>query len=146
MQIQERLKTTRDRKKSYADKRRKPLDFNVGDRVLVKVLTWKGVVRFDRKRKLAPRYVGPFKIMERVGPATYRLKLPQELSGIHDTFYVSNLKKFLANGNLHVPFEEIKIDDKLHFVEEPVEIEREDQFKNKYPHLFATTSSAAITG
>ncbi|GKE13627.1 hypothetical protein Tco_1417178 [Tanacetum coccineum] len=121
MQIKERLKTTKDRKKSYADKRRKPFDFNVGDRVLVKVLTLKGVVRFGRKRKLAPRYVGPFDIVERVGPVAYRLRLPQELSGIHDTFHVSNIKKCLADANLHVPFKEIKIVDKLHIVEEPVE-------------------------
>ncbi|GKC03005.1 putative reverse transcriptase domain-containing protein [Tanacetum coccineum] len=74
---------------------------------------------------------------------TYHLRLPQELSCIHDTFHVSNLKKCLADSDLQVPLEEIKIDDKLYFMEEPVEIvDREDQFKVKYPHLFATTSSA----
>ncbi|GJX78830.1 putative reverse transcriptase domain-containing protein [Tanacetum coccineum] len=144
MQIKERLKTARDRQKSYADKRHKPFEFNVGDHVLLKVSSWKGVVRFGRKEKLAPR------------------------------FYVSNLNKCLADASLQVPLEEIEIDDKLHFVEEPIEIvdrevkklkrkriplvkvrwnsqrgveftwEREDQFKAKYPHLFATTSSAAI--
>ncbi|GKB83666.1 putative reverse transcriptase domain-containing protein [Tanacetum coccineum] len=96
--IKERLKTTRDRQKSYADKRHKPLDFNIGDRVTLKVSPWKGVVCFDRKGKLAPRYVGPFEIVKRVGPAAYRLRLPQELSSIHDTFHVSNLKKSLASG------------------------------------------------
>ncbi|GJU64725.1 putative reverse transcriptase domain-containing protein [Tanacetum coccineum] len=78
-QIKERLKTARSRQKSYADKRRKPLEFKVGDRVLLKVSPWKGVVRFGKKGKLAPRYVGPFEIIERVGPVAYRLKLPQEL-------------------------------------------------------------------
>ncbi|GKB98732.1 putative reverse transcriptase domain-containing protein [Tanacetum coccineum] len=79
-QIKERLKTARSRQKSYADKRRKPLEFKVGDRVLLKVSPWKGVVRFGKKGKLAPRYVGPFEIIERVGPVAYRLKLPQELN------------------------------------------------------------------
>nr|GEW45913.1 putative reverse transcriptase domain-containing protein [Tanacetum cinerariifolium] len=72
--------------------------------------------------KLAPRYVGPFKILERIGPVAYRLRLPKELIGVHDTFHVSNLKKHLGNANLHVPLNEIKIDKSLHFVEEPVEI------------------------
>ncbi|GKE77293.1 hypothetical protein Tco_1543413 [Tanacetum coccineum] len=76
----------------------------------------------DRDSKLSPRYVGPFEVVERVGPVAYRLRLPQELIGIHDTFHVSNLKKILADVNLHVPLEEIKIDDKLRFVEEPIEI------------------------
>ncbi|GJX73572.1 hypothetical protein Tco_0312167 [Tanacetum coccineum] len=113
---------TRDSQKSYADKRRKPLEFNVGDRVLLKVSSWKGVVRFGKKGKLAPRYVRPFEIMECIGPVAYRLRLPQELSCIHDTFHVSNLKKCLADTDLQGPLEEIKIDDKLYFVEEPVEI------------------------
>ncbi|GKA73116.1 hypothetical protein Tco_0779332 [Tanacetum coccineum] len=122
MQIKERLKKPRDRQKSYADKRRKPLEFNVGDRVLLKVSPWKGVVRFGRKGKLAPRHVGPFKIVERVGLVAYHLRLPQELSSIHDTFHVSNLKKCLANASLQVPLEEIEINDNLHFVEEPIDI------------------------
>ncbi|GJV24263.1 putative reverse transcriptase domain-containing protein [Tanacetum coccineum] len=73
----------------------KPLEFQVGDKVLLKVSPWKGVVRFGKKGKLSPRYVGPFEIVECVGPVTYRLKLPQELSCVHDTFHVSNLKKML---------------------------------------------------
>ncbi|GKC23578.1 putative reverse transcriptase domain-containing protein, partial [Tanacetum coccineum] len=121
-QIKERLKTTRSRQKSYADNRRKPLEFNVDDRVLLKVSPCIGVVRFGKKRKLAPRYVGPFDIVEQIGPVSYRLRLPHELSSIHDTFHVSNLKKCLADANLHVPLDEIKIDAKLHFVEELVRI------------------------
>ncbi|GJT68520.1 putative reverse transcriptase domain-containing protein [Tanacetum coccineum] len=108
--------------KSYVDNRRKPLEFNVGDKVLLKVSPRKGVVHFGKRSKLSPRYVGPFEIVERVGPVTYWLRLPQELVGVHDTFYVSNMKKCLADVNLHVPLEEVKIDDKLHFVEEPMEI------------------------
>ncbi|GKD68199.1 putative reverse transcriptase domain-containing protein [Tanacetum coccineum] len=106
IQIKERLKTIRDRQKSYVDKRRKPLKFNVGDRVLLKVSPWKGVVHFGRKGKLAPRYVGPFKIVERVNLVAYYLKLPQELNNIHDTFHVLKLNKCLTDASLQVPFGE----------------------------------------
>ncbi|GJX36739.1 putative reverse transcriptase domain-containing protein [Tanacetum coccineum] len=94
----------------------------VGDRVMLKVSPWKGVIRFGKKGKLAPRYVGPFEILKRIGPVAYRLRLPEELSGVHDTFHVSNLKKCFADASLHVPLGEIKIDKTLRFVEEPVEI------------------------
>ncbi|GKA18868.1 hypothetical protein Tco_0698783, partial [Tanacetum coccineum] len=147
---------------------RKPLEFNVGNKVLLKVSPWKGVVHFGKRSKLSSRYVGPFEIIERVGPVAYRLRIPQELIGIHDTFHVSNLKECLAYVILHVPLEEIKIDNRLHFVEEPIEIidcevknlkqsriplvkvhwnsrrgpefswEREDEMKRKYPQLFAS--------
>nr|GEZ10263.1 putative reverse transcriptase domain-containing protein [Tanacetum cinerariifolium] len=122
VQIKERLKVARDRQKSYADKRRKPLEFSVSDKVVLKVLPRKGVVRFGKRSKLSPRYVGSFEIVERISPVAYRLHLPQELIGVHDTFYVSNLKKCLADVNLHVPLDEVNVDDKLHFVEEPIEI------------------------
>ncbi|GKG24197.1 hypothetical protein Tco_0392233, partial [Tanacetum coccineum] len=118
--FKERLKAARHRQKSYADNRRKLLEFEVGDQVLLKVSPWKGVIRFGKKGKLAPRFVGPFEILERVGPVAYRLRLPEELSSEHDTFHVSNLKKCLSDAYLHVPLDEIKIDKILHFVEEPV--------------------------
>ncbi|GKC52654.1 hypothetical protein Tco_1075399 [Tanacetum coccineum] len=86
LQIKDRLKVARDRQKSYADKRRKPLEFSVGDYVLLKVSPWKGVVRFGKKEKLAPRFVGPFEIIEKVGPVDYQLDLHEELNGVHDTF------------------------------------------------------------
>ncbi|GJY89853.1 putative reverse transcriptase domain-containing protein [Tanacetum coccineum] len=92
-QIKDRLKAVCDRQKSYADKKRKPLKFSVGDHVLLKVSTWKGVVRFGKKGKLAPRFVGPFEITKRIGPVAYRLRLPEELNGVHDMFHVSNRKK-----------------------------------------------------
>ncbi|GKE99134.1 putative reverse transcriptase domain-containing protein [Tanacetum coccineum] len=130
-QIKERLKTARSRQKSYADKRRKPLEFKVGDRVLLKVSPWKGVVRFGKKGKLVPRYVGPFEIADCVGPVAYRLKLPQELSCVHDTFHVSNLKKCLADPDVQVPLDEIEIDENLRFVEEPIEIVERDVKKLK---------------
>ncbi|GJS32266.1 hypothetical protein Tco_0530648 [Tanacetum coccineum] len=120
--VKEKPKMERDRQKSYIDYRRKPLEFEVGDRVLLKVMPWKGVVRFGKKGKLAPRYVGPFEIPERIGLVAYKLRLPEELNSMHDTFHVSNLKKCVADANLHVPLNEIKIDKTLCFVEEPVEI------------------------
>ncbi|GJV16177.1 putative reverse transcriptase domain-containing protein [Tanacetum coccineum] len=100
----------------------KPLEFQVGDHVMLKVSPWKGVVRFGKKGKLAPRFVVSFKILERIGPVAYKLRLPEELSSVHDTFHVSNLKKCLADANLHVPLDEIKVDKTLRFVEEPLEI------------------------
>nr|GFA83658.1 putative reverse transcriptase domain-containing protein [Tanacetum cinerariifolium] len=175
VQIKERLKVTQDFQKSYADKRRKPLEFSVGDKVLLKVSPRKGVVRFGKRSKLSPRYVGPFEIVERIGPVAYRLRLPKELTGVHDTFRVSNLKKCLADVNLHVPLGEVKVDDKLRYVEEPIEIldrgvkklkrrwipilkvrwnsqrgpeftwEQEDEMKHKYPHLFASATVGRAT-
>nr|GEV07572.1 hypothetical protein [Tanacetum cinerariifolium] len=120
--IKEKLKAGRDRQNSYSDKRRKPLEFEVGDRVLLRVSPWKGVVGFGKKGKLAPRYVGPFEILKRIGLVAYRLRLHEELNNMHDTFYVSNLKKFLADANLHVALDDIKVDKTLRFFEEPVEI------------------------
>ncbi|GKD67390.1 hypothetical protein Tco_1309498 [Tanacetum coccineum] len=114
--------TARSRQKSYANVRRKPMKFDVGDMVMLKVSPWKGVIRFGKRGKLSPRYVGPFKIIERIGPVAYRLELLEKLCGIHNTFHVSNLKKCLADENLVIPLEEIQLDDKLHFIEEPVEI------------------------
>ncbi|KAI3825144.1 hypothetical protein L1987_06620 [Smallanthus sonchifolius] len=131
------------------------------------VSPWKGVIRFRKKGKLAPRYMGPFMILERIGKVAYKLELPPSLGNVHPTFHVSSLKKFLANENLHIPLDDVRIDETMHFVERPVEImdckikqlkrsripiikvrwestrgpeftwEREDQMKLKYPHLFA---------
>ncbi|GJY87141.1 putative reverse transcriptase domain-containing protein [Tanacetum coccineum] len=118
----EKVKAVRDRQKSYTYNRCKPLEFKVGDRVLLKVSPWKGMIQLRKKGKLSPRYVGPFEILERIGLVAYRLRLLEEFSSVHDTFYVSNLKKCLADANLHVSLDEIKVDKTLHFVEESVEI------------------------
>ncbi|GJY62968.1 putative reverse transcriptase domain-containing protein [Tanacetum coccineum] len=124
--IKQRMQAAQDRQKSYADRKRKPMEFEVGDRVMLKVSPWKGVVRFGKRGKLNPRYVGPFKVLAKVGKVAYRLELPQELSRVHHTFHVSNLKKCYADEPLVMPLEGIHVDDKLQFVEEPVEImERE---------------------
>ncbi|KAD4585763.1 hypothetical protein E3N88_23364 [Mikania micrantha] len=171
VQIRNRMAAARDHQKSYADKRRKPLEFQVGDKVLLKVSPCKGVIRFGKRGKLNPRYIGPFEILKRIGPVAYQLNLPAELDGVHNVFHVSNLKKCLSDETLVVPLDEIQVDEQLRFVEEPVEImdrevkqlkqskipivkvqwnskrgpeftgEREDQMMRKYPHLFKQTTS-----
>ncbi|GJZ31141.1 hypothetical protein Tco_0576188 [Tanacetum coccineum] len=120
--IKQRIQAAHDRQKSYADIKRKPMEFQFGDRVMLKVSPWKGVVRFGKRGKLNPRYVGPFKVLEKVGAVAYKLELPQELSKVYNTFHVSNLKKCYADEPLAVPLDGLHIDDKHHFVEEPVEI------------------------
>nr|GFB29985.1 putative reverse transcriptase domain-containing protein [Tanacetum cinerariifolium] len=173
VQIKQRMQAARDRHKSYANLKRKPMEFQVGNKVTLKVSPWKGVVRFGKRGKLNPRYVGPFKVLERVGDVAYKLDLPEELSRVHNTFHVSNLKKCHADEPLAVPLDGLHFDDKLHFVENPVKImdrevkrlkrsriplvkvrwnckrgleftwEREDQFRKKYPHLFAKTAPSS---
>ncbi|GJT03091.1 putative reverse transcriptase domain-containing protein [Tanacetum coccineum] len=120
--IKQRIQVAQDRQKSYADLKRKPMEFEVEDRVMLKVSPWKGVVQFIKRGKLNPRYVEPFKVLARVGDIAYTLELPQELSRVHPTFHVSNLKKWYADEPLAMPLEGINVDDKLQFVEEPVEI------------------------
>ncbi|GJZ74743.1 putative reverse transcriptase domain-containing protein [Tanacetum coccineum] len=122
VQIKSRIQAARDRQKSYADVRRKPLEFQVGDKVMLKVSSWKGVIRFGKRGKLNPRYIGPFKINAKFETVAYRLELPEQLSQVHNTFHISNLKKFLSNKTLAIPLDEIQINDKLQFVEEPIEI------------------------
>ncbi|GKD22832.1 hypothetical protein Tco_1224535 [Tanacetum coccineum] len=140
---------------------------------MLKVSPWKGVVRFGKRGKLNPRYVGPFKVLAKVGAVAYKLEIPQELSRVHNTFHVSNLKKCYADKPLAIPLDGLHIDDKLHFIEELVEIldcevkrlkqsripiikvrwnsrrgpeftwEREDQFRKKYLHLFTKIASSS---
>ncbi|GJR03369.1 putative reverse transcriptase domain-containing protein [Tanacetum coccineum] len=122
VQIKQRMQAARDRQKSYTDLKRKSMDFQVGDNVMLKVSPWKGVIRFGKWGKLNPRYVGPFKVIEKVGDVTYKLELPEELSRFHNTFHVSNLKKCYADEPLAIPLDGLHFDDKLHFVKDPVEI------------------------
>ncbi|GJV13741.1 putative reverse transcriptase domain-containing protein [Tanacetum coccineum] len=173
IQIKQRMQVARDRQKSYFDLKRKPMEFQVGDKVMLKVLPWKGVVRFGKRGKLNPRYVRPFKVLEMVGSIAYKLELPEELSRVHNTFHVSNLKKCYADEPLAVPLDGLHFDDKLQFVEELVKImdhqvkqlrrscvlilkvqwnsrrgpeftwECEDQFRKKYPHLFTKTAPSS---
>nr|GEU48314.1 reverse transcriptase domain-containing protein [Tanacetum cinerariifolium] len=153
--------------------RRKPLEFEVGDKVMLKVSPWKGVIHFGKRGKLNPCYIGPFKILAKVGMVEYRLELPEKLIRVHSTFYVSNLKKCFSDEPLVISLDDIQIDDKLNFIEEPIEIidrevkrlkqsriptvkvrwnsrrgpeftwKREDQMKKKYPHLFADPTPAS---
>nr|GEY57581.1 retrotransposon protein, putative, Ty3-gypsy subclass [Tanacetum cinerariifolium] len=148
----------RSRQKSYADLKRRLTEFEVGDKVMLKVSPWRGVIRFGKCG---------FKVIERIGPVAYKLELPDKLRGIHDIFYVSNLKRCFVNNDVVIPLDDVQLDEKFHFVEELVEImvrevkrlkqsrisivkvrwnsprrseftwEREDSFNSKYPHLFA---------
>ncbi|GKB88307.1 putative reverse transcriptase domain-containing protein [Tanacetum coccineum] len=122
IQIKQRMQVARDRQKSYADLKCKPMEFQVGDKVMLKVLPWKGVVRFGKWGKLNPGYVGPFKVLERVVDVSYKLELPEKLSRVHNTFHVSNLKKCYADEPLVVPLDGLHFDDKIQFFEEPVEM------------------------
>ncbi|GKD36191.1 hypothetical protein Tco_1251700, partial [Tanacetum coccineum] len=122
IQIKQRIQAARDRQKSYADLKHKPMEFQVGDRVMLKVSPWKGFVHFTKRGKLNPRYVGPFKVLEKVRFVAYKLEFPQELSRVHNTFHVSNFKKCYANEPFVVPLGRLHIDDKLHSVVEPVEV------------------------
>ncbi|GJT08908.1 hypothetical protein Tco_0843370 [Tanacetum coccineum] len=173
VQIRQRLQAARDRQRSYANMRRKPLEISVKNRVMLKVSPRKGVIRFGKRGKLNPWYIGPFKILKRIGPVAYKLELPEELRNVHNTFHVSNLKKCLSDESLVIPMKELRLDDKLNFVEEPVEImdrevkqlrqsripiikvrwnskrgpeftwEREDEIRAKYPHLFSNITPAS---
>ncbi|KAK8560261.1 hypothetical protein V6N12_013061 [Hibiscus sabdariffa] len=120
--IGERLKAASDRQKSYADLKRREIEYAVGDRVFLKVSPWKKVMRFGRKGKLSPRFIGPYEIVERVGPAAYRLLLPPELERIHNVFHVSMLRMYRSDPSHVMPIEEIELNPDLSYDEEPVEI------------------------
>ncbi|KAJ9566252.1 hypothetical protein OSB04_002218 [Centaurea solstitialis] len=164
--IRERLKAAQDRQKSYADKKRRPVEFQVGERVMLKVSPWKGIIRFGKRGKLSPRFLGPFTILEKVGLQAYRLELPPEMDGIHPTFHVCYLRKCLAEEESVIPLSEIRVDTGNRCVEEPEAIlesktkklrhkevtmvkvqwkhhrganvtwEAEEDMKRRYPHLF----------
>ncbi|GKC39392.1 putative reverse transcriptase domain-containing protein [Tanacetum coccineum] len=169
------LVSARDRQKSYVNVKCKPLEFQFGDKVMLKVSPWKWVIHFGKRGKLNPLYIGPFKILAKVGTVAYRLELLEQLSRVHSNFHVSSLKNCLSDETLAIPLDEIQIDDKLHFIEEPVEImdrevkclkqsrilvmqlrwnsrrgrkftwEREDQILKKYSHFFAEPAPSSNT-
>ncbi|GJW72965.1 hypothetical protein Tco_0132335 [Tanacetum coccineum] len=102
IQIKHHLQASRDRQRSYANKTHKPLEFQVGDKVMLKVSPWKGLIRFRKWGKLDPHYIGPFKILAKVGMVAYRLELPEKLIHVHSTFHVSNLNKCLSDEPLAI--------------------------------------------
>jgi hypothetical protein len=160
------MSAAQSRQKSYVDNRRRPLEFEVGDRVFLKVSPMRGVMRFGKKGKLCPRFVGPFKITQRIGRLAYRIALPPNLIGTHDVFHVSMLRKYIANPDVIVDYEPLEIQEGLTYVEEPVRIvdkkeqvlrtktipivkvlwrnhgvneaswEAEHDMRSRYPHLF----------
>ncbi|XP_021975263.1 uncharacterized protein LOC110870386 [Helianthus annuus] len=173
--IRARLKAAQDRQKAYGDKRKRPIEFQVGDFVLLKVSPWKGIIRFRKRGKLGPRYIGPFKILARVGRVAYRLELPPTLDGIHNTFHVSQLRKCLADETALVPLDDIVLDKGLNYVERPIAIndvkvkklrnkavrqvlaqwqhrkgseltwESEDEMRKYYPFLFGMMNKCNFT-
>ena len=120
--VRQRLLTAQSRQKSYADRRRSELEFLIGDFVLLKVFPWKGVIRFRKRGRLGPRYIGPFRVIARVGRVAYRLELPAELGQIHDTFHVPQLRKCIADESAVVPLEDIQVAASLNYAERPVAI------------------------
>ncbi|KAA0048435.1 pol protein [Cucumis melo var. makuwa] len=164
--IRSRMQTAQSRQKSYADVRRKDLEFNVGNKVFLKVAPMKGVLRFERRGKLSPHFVGPFEILERIDLVAYRLALPPSLSAVHDVFHVSMLRKYVPDPSHVVDYEPLEIDENLSYTEQLVEVfarevkmlrnrkiplvkvlwrnhrveeatwEREDDMRARYPELF----------
>ncbi|KAA0056483.1 reverse transcriptase [Cucumis melo var. makuwa] len=165
--IRENMRIAQDRQKSYADKRRRNLEFQVGDQFFLKLSTCRGVIRFGRKGKLSPRYIGSYQITKRVGPAAYRLELPIEFARIHDVFHVSMLRKYIPDPSHVLQEQPVELKEDMSYVEEPVQIldrkeqalrnktiplikvlwrhhgvdeatwEPEDQMKKRYPILFS---------
>jgi len=120
--IQDRLRTAQSRHQSYADRRRRPLKFAVGDRVFLRVSPMKGVMRFGRRGKLSPRYIGPFEILRTVGEVAYELALPPAFSAIHPVFHVSMLRRYVPDESHVIQYDAVDLDDSLRYIEEPVAI------------------------
>ena len=159
------MRTAQSRQKSYADVRRRNLEFEEGDPVFLKVAPMKGILRFGRKGKLSPRFIGPFEILERVGSVAYKLALPPSLSSVHDVFHVSMLRKYIPDPTHVIDYKPLEIEENLSYQEKPIKIlarevkalrnrsigfvkvlwrnhqveeatwEREEEIKEKYPEL-----------
>jgi hypothetical protein len=164
--IRQRMAVAQSQQKSYVDNRRRALEFEVGDHVFLKISPMKGVMRFCKKGKLSPQFIGPFEIMQRIGKLAYRVALPPDLAGTHDLFHVSLLRKYIPNPDLIVEYEPLGLEEELTYKEKPVRIlnrkdqvlctktipiikvlwrnhgveeaswEAEEDMRNCYPHLF----------
>ena len=164
--IRKRLVAAQDRQKKYADQNRRDMEFEPGEKVLLKVSPWKGLSRFGKKGKLSPRYIGPFEILKKVGRVAYELALPPQMQHIHNVFHISMLRKYNPDASHVIEYEPLEIQPDLSYVEQPVEIldrkekalrnkivplvkvlwrnprveeatwELESEMLNKYPHLF----------
>ncbi|XP_070026624.1 uncharacterized protein [Nicotiana sylvestris] len=164
--IKDRLKISSDRQKSYADLKRREIEHQVGDKVFLKVSSWKKIMRFGQKGKLSPRFIGPYEILERIGLVAYKLALPPELGKIQNAFHVSMLRKYRSDPSHVLPIESIEVNPDLTYEEEPIQIlaheikelrnkriplvkvlwrnhsgeeatwEREEDMRVQYPHLF----------
>ena len=120
--IRYRIKAAQSRQKSYAQNRRRELEFQVGDHVFLKISPTKGVYRFGIKGKLSPRYIGPIKVLEKLGVVAYRLALPPALSSVHNVFHVSTLRKFIPNPDQIVELRPLRFDKNLNYAEHPLRI------------------------
>ncbi|KAF5458936.1 hypothetical protein F2P56_022928 [Juglans regia] len=122
------MKAAQSRQKSYADKRRRQLEFEVGDKVFLRIAPTKGIMRFGKKGKLSPRYIGPFEILDRIGPVAYRVALPPALAGVHNVFHISMLRKYIPDPTHVIDYEPLQIQEDMTYAEEPVRIlERKEQ-------------------
>ena len=165
--IRERLKIANNMQKSYADNRRRDMKFEMGDQVFLRVSPWKGILRFGKRGKFSPRYIGPYEIVDKVGEVAYRLRLPLELANILDVFHISMLRKHIADPSHILKEQPIQLKENLTYEEHPVEIldrrdqvlrnkvislvkvlwrshrveeatwEPEAQMRHQYPHLFS---------
>ncbi|CAN6440945.1 unnamed protein product [Victoria cruziana] len=131
--IRDRLQTAQHRQKCYADRRRRALEFEVGDFVFLKISPTKGIFRFGKRSKLSPRFIGPFEVIERIGLAAYRLALPPRLSQVHNVFHVSMLRKYLPDPNRQSEQIDVQVDERLTVPEMPVKIvdEQVRKLRNK---------------
>jgi len=120
--INEKLRAAQDRQKSYADVHRRSLAFDVREHVLLKVSPLKGSLRFGQKGKLTPRYIGPFEILQKIGPMAYRLALPPTLQGINDAFHISQLRRYIPNPKHVISYKPLQLKENLTYVEEPIQI------------------------
>ncbi|KAK6145306.1 hypothetical protein DH2020_022126 [Rehmannia glutinosa] len=120
--VKSRLKVAQDRQKSYIDQHRREIEYEVGEKVFIRVSPWKGILRFGKTGKLSPRYIGPYEILEKVGPLAYRLALPPELSQIHNVFHVSMLRRYRSDPSHFLRDEPVEIADNLSYAKEPIGI------------------------